>query len=939
MVEFLLVVLVVILAIRWFVIHDRLTGIENRLKELSAGGGERANLQQVAQLTQRVWRLEQALGPPPPPAEPVRPAAPVEAVQPVAVPPEPVYVPSEPPGPTLGERLRTLLGNREWEALVGGSLLNKIGALVLVVGIALFLAYSFAHMTPASRTLTAFLASGALLGPGVWLERKQTYRVFSRGLIGAGWAGLYSTAYAMYALPAARIVDDPFVGSLLLLVVAAGMISHSLRYRVQTVTGIAYFTAFAALAATPNTPFAVVALIPLAATLLYLAWRFGWHGMAVFGLLATYATCIARGSSDAPLISTQTLFVAYWLLFEGFDLLRIRRRDRSQAAALIFPLNAFGFLGLSYLAWSTRAPNDLWMMSAIAAALYLAGALARAWLRPPSSFAQDEAAWARYEQGSYEAPLTLSAFLAGLAVVGKVTGVWIAVGLALEAEILYLAGVRLSSRFLRALGWVGFAFSMERLLVVDVYRDQRSALFGREIRNWTPPALFHAALFYLNRSLGRPAVAFSWLAGGLIALAISVEAPERFVGAAWLLMGAALFEFGLWKRLGEFRFQACCLACMGVFALVLSHLSTDWPRPWIPVSAGLAIVYGYSLRTSRLAAGRVGARERRWLSWGGACATLFLGLLLLDKLVPADYRGLSWWLFALLLFELGLLKLPEPLRIVSYAAGALATLTVVGSHAEAFSKFAPRPVRISYIGAGISAWILAARAMLASAAELEDAGERSILPRVSTALGTLFTLAGIWLVAPDWVVPIAWAALAVLLLVLGRGLALADLRLESYLAATLGFLHIWAVNFPSLEMVGGLSARLVSAGAVAAALYAAEFLAARPSRARAFFSALATLLVAGLLWKEVSGSLLTVAWGVEGLLLLAAGFPARERPLRLAGLALLLYCISKLFIYDLRHLETLYRILSFVALGVILLGVSWIYTRFRDTIRRGFFQG
>ena len=682
------------------------------------------------------------------------------------------------------------------------------------------------------------------------------------------------------------------------------MISHSLRYRVQTVTGIAYFTAFAALAATPNTPFAVVALIPLAASLLYLAWRFRWHAMALFGLLATYATCIARGSSDAPLISTQTLFAAYWLLFEGFDLLRVRRRDRSPAAALIFPLNAIGFLGLSYMAWSTRASNDLWMMAALAAALYLAGALARAWLRPPSSFAPDEAAWDRYEQGSYEAPLTLSAFLAGLAVVGKVTGVWIAAGLAIEAEILYLAGVRLGSRFLRALGWVGFAFSMGRLLVLDVYADWRSPLFGREIRNWTPPALFHAALFYLNRFLDRPAVAASWLAAGLIALVLGVETPQRFIGVAWLVMAAALFEFGLWKRLGEFRYQAYCLGSMGVFALVLSHLLTDWPLPWIPLSIGLAIVYGYSLRASRLA-------------WGGACATLLLGLVLLDKLAPAGYVGLSWWLLALLLFELGLRKWPEPLRIVACAAAALAALAVVVSHAEGFSKFAARPVWVSYFGAGISAWILAARGMQF---------------RFATAVATLFTLAGIWLVAPDWVVPVAWAALAVLLLVLG-------LQWESYFAATLGFLHIWIVNFPSLEMVGGVSARLVSAGAVAAVLYGAEFLAARGSRARAFFSVLATLLVAGLLRKEVSGSVLTVAWGVQGLLLLGAGFPARERPLRLAGLALLLFCISKLFIYDLRHLETVYRILSFVALGVILLGVSWIYTRFRETIRRGFFQG
>jgi uncharacterized membrane protein len=50
-------------------------------------------------------------------------------------------------------------------------------------------------------------------------------------------------------------------------------------------------------------------------------------------------------------------------------------------------------------------------------------------------------------------------------------------------------------------------------------------------------------------------------------------------------------------------------------------------------------------------------------------------------------------------------------------------------------------------------------------------------------------------------------------------------------------------------------------------------------------------------------------------------------------LALLLLCILKLFLYDLRTLETLYRILSFITLGLILLGISWVYTRFRDHLK------
>ncbi len=101
------------------------------------------------------------------------------------------------------------------------------------------------------------------------------------------------------------------------------------------------------------------------------------------------------------------------------------------------------------------------------------------------------------------------------------------------------------------------------------------------------------------------------------------------------------------------------------------------------------------------------------------------------------------------------------------------------------------------------------------------------------------------------------------------------------------------------------------------------------------FSLAATFLLTSLLFHEVSGSLLALAWGLEGLSLLGVGVAARERALRLEGLGVLLLCILKLFIYDLRNLEIVPRItLTFIGLGVILLGVSWIYTRFRDQVRR-----
>jgi uncharacterized membrane protein len=84
----------------------------------------------------------------------------------------------------------------------------------------------------------------------------------------------------------------------------------------------------------------------------------------------------------------------------------------------------------------------------------------------------------------------------------------------------------------------------------------------------------------------------------------------------------------------------------------------------------------------------------------------------------------------------------------------------------------------------------------------------------------------------------------------------------------------------------------------------------------------------------LSTSLVTLAWGIQGAALLLIGFAVRDRVLRLSGLTMLLLCIAKLFVYDLRELEALARIFSFVVLGVLLLAVSWVYTRYRDELRR-----
>jgi hypothetical protein len=211
--------------------------------------------------------------------------------------------------------------------------------------------------------------------------------------------------------------------------------------------------------------------------------------------------------------------------------------------------------------------------------------------------------------------------------------------------------------------------------------------------------------------------------------------------------------------------------------------------------------------------------------------------------------------------------------------------------------------------------------------------ERSLFrPYLYTAAGLVAALLAMELHAP-WIAP-GWAMLALALAAGGRWLDLRDLRWQSYLLAILAFGNTLALEFGAPAIYVSPIRRIAAGALVTACLFLAQILLPKESRRRLFYSLLSTLLATALLYQEISGSRLTVAWGLEGAACLALGFALRDRPLRLSGLALFLVCTLKLFLYDLRELATLDRIFSFFVLGVILVGVSWLYTRFRGSIQR-----
>ncbi|HUX78403.1 MAG TPA: DUF2339 domain-containing protein [Alphaproteobacteria bacterium] len=72
----------------------------------------------------------------------------------------------------------------------------------------------------------------------------------------------------------------------------------------------------------------------------------------------------------------------------------------------------------------------------------------------------------------------------------------------------------------------------------------------------------------------------------------------------------------------------------------------------------------------------------------------------------------------------------------------------------------------------------------------------------------------------------------------------------------------------------------------------------------------------------------SVAWLLMGIGLLFFGVLWQDKTLRAASLAFMILAVGKVFLYDAAELTGLFRVFSFLGLGMSLLGLSWFYTRF-----------
>jgi len=881
---------------------------------------------------------------------------------------------SHPPPPpdrrpfSLGwfEQIQGSFGGEEWEAIIGGNLLNKVGGLILAIGVALFLNYSYGSLGPAGRVALGYALGLGLLIGGLVAVRRSRFLVFARGLVGAGWAAIYFTSYAVHAIENAKLIEDPLIGMLLLCSVATAMIVHALTTRSEAITSLAYFMGFVTLLITPRTNFSLLATLPLAGSLLYVAYHFKWDRILVGGVVLTYGSYALalgdvawRGPSPDAMVSGKAVLFCYWLMFEIFDLLGIaRRHSQEPIARTLFPLNAVGFVGVALMHKPSGDPLALPHFLAMTAAAYFASTLARAWMRPPSSFSDSEESLERAIGGGYESAVSIMVLLLVPSLLLWFGGVRVVLLLLLLTEMLFLSGVRLKEAYLRALG--AFVFEMAVLRVFyDFLQGGTRELWMITIHRFTPGAILTAIVGYGNRAFFRRfqgipqdwsiGFAYSISATILIVLVLGKEVATVYLGTAWLIHALILLEIGARAGRKEFRGQAYSVGLLALTSLLINNglageTGSSRFGPWCGLGLSSAICAAWAWRYFHFPPLNLEDEERHFVrDVTTATATgCFVGLLW--QILPVPVVAIGWGVVALALFEISALAGDSWLRKQAHLVAALAFFRLPIANFAMEEKTAGLSHRLLTV---FPMAFLFQHIWFKLRSETSDSRLYLYPAPILIAALLRFEL-GLMTVV------VGWGIMVAVLVWLGRFFRVPDLRWQGYALGLATFFRCWSTNFISPEtvpLVADTYGRIVTGGFVIIAFYVTQFILPRSQKlaaesavdpslgagdmqARVGVSLLATVLLTLLVYFEVSGGMFTVALGVEAVLLLLSGFGMRDRTLRYSGIFILLGCILKLMILDLRHLPTHYQIISFCLVGALLLAVSWFYSRYRDELKK-----
>jgi uncharacterized membrane protein len=602
-------------------------------------------------------------------------------------PPEPSFAAVE-SGPSLADLFKS---SHDVEEMLGTNWLNKIGIVILVLGVAFFLAYQLKTLGPAGKILVGFVTAAVMLGAGVWFERKERYRILARAAVGGGWALAFFTTYAMYHVPAAQVLWSQAIDLVLMLAVAAAMVLHTLRYRSQVVTGLAFLLAFLTVSISHSNVYSLSAGGVLAAGLVVILLRMKWFELEVFGILASYLNHYlwlrpiiepmhGKRHPFPEFAASAGILILYWLIFRVSYVFRqpsdTKQERVSTAAAL---LNSALLLAL-FKYQSTHPEWAFWALLAIGAMETLLGQL-------PIT---------RRRRTAVIVLSTLGVVLLIAAFPFRYSGARLSLLWLAEAEALLLIGVWTKEVVFRRLGMIAAVLVSGQMIAVEA-----AQIFGRRMDDAdlrpdfalsivfvVAAAVFYANAHWVLRGWAdlfatefdrRVMQRLSYVGAVMLLIAAWIAFPESWTAVAWCAFGLGLALAVRHFSFPEMRYQANFLALVSVVRVLSINLeSTDkyhgLSLRLLTIALVSALLYVTSKWTSDPDTAREIAIGKHPFSYGQLSsaaytwsASTLLALLAWYELRPVGVAD-AWLVGGLVLFELGLERNKLSLRLQGYTA-------------------------------------------------------------------------------------------------------------------------------------------------------------------------------------------------------------------------------------------------------------------------------
>jgi uncharacterized membrane protein len=888
---FLLYIAVVYLLVKVNTLSTKVHELDARITLLAAPPAQ-STQQTVAPL-----EAAPAITAPPPPPQPepiVLTATPTPPPPPVpeATVPEPVPVP--PPS----KKQRT---SQEWEWLIGGKLLNRIAAVALVLGVSFFLKYAIdRNWISEWMQIGIGIAAGSALLFGASRMNRKGFQIFSQGLVGAGIAILYLSVYASFNYYS--LVSQP-VAFLMMGTVTVVTFLQAFRYDSQAVALLGWAGGFATPfllsrgEANAGGLFGYIALLD-AGLLAVIAVRKKWWVLLPLAFTATwliFALWVDTKTGHEDDLTGGIAVTAFWLLFHMLDVYRSTREQQTTwlLERIIAVLSGTFFYFAFYYLLDDQYHAQMGLFTLLAAGVYTVSIVA-----------------VRRSRSVQSEPLVhygaAALVLLVCATETQFDGFPTTYAYAFEVVLLMLVARWRSNESLWAASTLLLVWSACALL----FQDHAWSMVPVE---GTTPVLNGRLLAFVLLAgaavvglRGVPRTDRTWtplVRGGLHTIwlvLLGILLPAEIADA---LRGAARPAEEMMGRHLRYLIGPCIGVAWTAYAAIIVHMFRTRKTLVPPV---LAACFGILGALVTAAWNGAGYTPPEWFT------------VIFNWHFPASLLALAATVWLARSFA----TMDGPLASLSHAFTAawivvgFATLTaeIVDLYAR-FIRLAPESGALPFERLMVlaAAWTLYGAAVF-------SVGRRSVkdVPLVG---GLVLVLAG-WITA--LVRGVAFEPVTAFTPVLNMRMAM--------ILVTIGGLIALRVLASRQE---GSPSWLKPAPPVLRIMTALLVLALVTGEIRDYFEkaiALNDPSVAERELESIKQLMLSGAWLAFSISLMAYGIIGRERTLRFLAIVLFGVAILKIFIYDLSFLETLYRIFSFIGLGLILLAVSYLYQRYRDVI-------